>query len=103
MRIHAHTPLSIEGTRRLVEILTGTDPARGLSPPGVCPHHFPTISKAERFIQTMKREWGYAHQWPSSYERTKPLGSWIRTYDRQRLHSSLGNRPPISRVHNVCG
>ncbi len=51
----------------------------------------------------MKREWGYAHQWPSSYERTKPLGSWIRTYDRQRLHSSLGNRPPISRVHNVCG
>ncbi len=32
MRIHAHTPLSIEGS------LTGTDPTRGLSPPGVCPH-----------------------------------------------------------------
>jgi transposase InsO family protein len=58
--------------------------------------------KAERFIQTMKREWAYAHEWPSSRARTRALGSWLRTYNRRRRHSSLGNRPPISRVHNVC-
>ena len=58
--------------------------------------------KAERFIQTMKREWAYAHEWPSSRARTRALGSWLRTYNRQRLHSGIGNRPPISRVHNVC-
>lgn len=59
--------------------------------------------KAERFIQTMKREWAYAHEWPSSGARTRALGSWIRTYNRHRRHSSLGNLPPISRVHNVRG
>jgi transposase InsO family protein len=59
--------------------------------------------KAERFIQTMKAEWAYAHEWPSSAARARALSSWLRTYNRRRLHSSLGDRPPISRVHNVCG
>lgn len=59
--------------------------------------------KAERFIQTMKNEWAYAHEWPSSTTRARALSSWLRTYNRQRLHSSLGDRPPISRVHNVRG
>ncbi len=67
------------------------------------PYTLRVNGRPERFIQTMKREWGYAHEWPSSHERTKALGSWIRTYNRQRLHSGIGNRPPISRVHNVCG
>jgi len=59
--------------------------------------------KAERFIQTLKAEWAYAHEWPSSATRARALSSWLRTYNRHRLHSSLGDRPPISRVHNVCG
>jgi transposase InsO family protein len=59
--------------------------------------------KAERFIQTMKTEWAYAHEWPSSTARARALASWVRTYNRRRPHSSLGNRPPISRVHNVRG
>jgi len=59
--------------------------------------------KVERFIQTLKREWAYAHAWPHSPERTKALPSFLRYYNRRRPHSSLGDRPPISRVHNVCG
>jgi transposase InsO family protein len=59
--------------------------------------------KAERFIQTMKAEWAYAHEWPSSAVRARALSSWIRTYNRRRLHSGIGDRPPISRVHNVRG
>ena len=59
--------------------------------------------KAERFIQTLKREWAYAHTWPSSTERARALPSFIRYYNRRRPHSSLGDRPPISRVHNVRG
>ena len=59
--------------------------------------------KAERFIQTLKAEWAYAHEWPSSSARARALSSWVRTYNRRRHHSSLGDRPPISRVHNVCG
>jgi transposase InsO family protein len=59
--------------------------------------------KAERFIQTLKREWAYAHSWGSSAERSRALASFLRYYNRRRPHSSLGDRPPISRVHNVRG
>ena len=59
--------------------------------------------KVERFIQTLKREWAYAHSWPNSAERTRALPSFLRYYNRRRPHSSLGDRSPISRVHNVCG
>jgi transposase InsO family protein len=59
--------------------------------------------KVERFIQTLKREWGFAHSWPSSAQRARALRSFVRYYNRRRPHSSLGDRPPISRVHNVRG
>lgn len=59
--------------------------------------------KAERLIQPLKREWAYAHEWPSSAARARALNSWVRTYNRRRPHSSIGDRPPISRVHNARG
>lgn len=59
--------------------------------------------KAERFIQTLQNEWAYPHAWPNSTDRAKALSSFIRYYNRRRPHSSLGDRPPISRVHNLRG
>lgn len=59
--------------------------------------------KAERFIRTLQDEWAYAHTWPNSRTRARSLLSFLRYYNRQRPHSSLGDRPPISRVHNVRG
>jgi transposase InsO family protein len=59
--------------------------------------------KAERFIRTLQDEWAYAHTWPDSHNRARSLLSYLRYYNRQRPHSSLGDRPPISRVHNVHG
>jgi transposase InsO family protein len=59
--------------------------------------------KVERFFQTLKREWAYAHSWRSSAARSRALPSFLRYYNRRRPHSSLGDRPPISRVHNVRG
>ncbi|HYU17027.1 MAG TPA: IS481 family transposase [Candidatus Acidoferrum sp.] len=59
--------------------------------------------KVERFFQTLKREWAYAHAWPSSAHRSRALPSFLRYYNRRRPHSSLGDRPPIGRVHNVRG
>jgi transposase InsO family protein len=59
--------------------------------------------KVERFFQTLKREWADAHIWPTSAHRTQALPSFIRYYNRQRPHSSLADRPPISRVHNLHG
>ncbi len=60
--------------------------------------------KVERFIQTLQNEWAYAHRYPSSSARARSLGSFLRCYyNRRRPHSSLRDRPPISRVPNVCG
>jgi transposase InsO family protein len=47
--------------------------------------------------------WAYAHSWPDSTERTRALPSFLRYYNRRRPHGSPGDRPPISRVHNVRG
>ena len=59
--------------------------------------------KAERFIQTLLREWAYVRTWTSSSDRARALSSYLRYYNRRRPHGSLRGRPPISRVHNVCG
>jgi len=59
--------------------------------------------KVERFIQTLQNEWAYSRTWPSSSARARALLSYLRYYNRQRPHSSLRDRPPISRVHNVRG
>jgi transposase InsO family protein len=59
--------------------------------------------KVERFIQTLEHEWAYSRTWPNSHHRARSLQSFIRYYNRQRPHSSTADRPPISRVHNVCG
>jgi transposase InsO family protein len=58
--------------------------------------------KAERFIRTLQDEWAYSRAWPSSSTRARSLQSFIRYYNRRRPHSSIDDRPPITRVHNVC-
>jgi transposase InsO family protein len=59
--------------------------------------------KVERFIQTLDREWAKSQIWPNHQARDRALSSFLRYYNRRRPHSSLGDRPPISRVHNVRG
>lgn len=62
-----------------------------------------TNGKAERFIQTLLAEWAYARSYPSSVMRARALGGYLRWYNRRRPHSSLGARPPISRVSHLRG
>ena len=57
--------------------------------------------KVERFQQTLKREWGLGQVYRSSDHRAQALSHWLRYYNERRPHSSLGGRPPLSRVHNV--
>lgn len=56
-----------------------------------------TNGKAERFIQTMLREWAYAQAYPSSWKRTQALKPWVRHYNTARPHTALGYRPPCAR------
>ena len=62
-----------------------------------------TNGKAERLIQTLLREWAYARSYPSSSQRARALPGYLRWYNKRRPHSSIGARPPISRVSHLCG
>jgi transposase InsO family protein len=67
------------------------------------PYRPRTNGKVERFHQTMGREWAYGLAYRSHRHRNAALPHWLDHYNRRRPHSSLGDRPPISRVHNVRG
>ena len=67
------------------------------------PYRPRTNGKVERFHQTMGREWAYGLAYRSHRHRNQALPHWLDHYNRTRPHSSLGDRPPTSRVHNVCG
>jgi transposase InsO family protein len=60
-----------------------------------------TNGKAERFIQTMLREWAYRRSYSSSAKRRNALPRWLHYYNFHRLHSSLGYKPPVTRVNNL--
>jgi len=62
------------------------------------PYRPRTNGKAERFIQTLIREWAYAATYHSSAERQTHLGPWIHHYNWHRPHSSLDHQPPVSRL-----
>lgn len=53
-----------------------------------------TNGKAERFIQTMTREWAYAIPFSSSDARADDLPRWLTWYNHQRPHASLAGRSP---------
>jgi transposase InsO family protein len=55
-----------------------------------------TNGKAERFIQTMLREWAYRRPYASSAQRRDGLPAWLYYYNRYRGHSALQGRAPIT-------
>lgn len=57
-----------------------------------------TNGKAERFIQTLLREWAYVRPYPSSWKRTQALRPWVVHYNTARLHSALDYQPPCVRL-----
>ena len=78
-------------------------PSRGIRHLTTEPYRPRTNGKVERFHQTMAREWAYGLTYRSHRHRNQALPHWLDHYNRRRPHSSLGDRPPISRVHNVRG
>lgn len=60
-----------------------------------------TNGKAERFIQTLLREWAYRWPYPSSQQRTAALDRYLRFYNHRRPHASLGRRSPWTRLQEA--
>jgi transposase InsO family protein len=55
-----------------------------------------TNGKAERFIQTLLREWAYALPYRSSETRAADLPRWLRHYNNERPHASLARQSPTA-------
>ncbi len=62
------------------------------------PYRPRTNGKAERFIQTLQREWAYAIAYQDSHQRRRALLPWLDYYNKRRPHAALGHKPPISRI-----
>jgi len=62
------------------------------------PYRPRTNGKAERFIQTLLREWAYVAAYLTSQARARVLPRWLRHYNRRRPHGSLDGLPPFSRL-----
>lgn len=52
-----------------------------------------TNGKAERFIQTLLREWAYAFIYPSSERRAREFEPWMYHYNFHRPHSATSHSP----------
>ena len=57
-----------------------------------------TNGKAERFIQTVLREWAYAIAYPTSDHRAAELPRWLHQYNWHRPHGGIKYKTPISRL-----
>ena len=60
-----------------------------------------TNGKAERFIQTLLREWAYGLSHPTSEARNADLPRWLDWFNRSRPHSALNGLSPLVRVKNL--
>jgi transposase InsO family protein len=54
--------------------------------------------KVERLNRTLATEWAYRQAFTSNTARTAALAPWLEHYNTVRPHSSLGGKPPISRL-----
>jgi transposase InsO family protein len=60
------------------------------------PYRPRTNGKAERFIQTLLREWAYAAVYRNSTHRSRALQPWLDYYNHRRPHGALGHKTPAS-------
>jgi transposase InsO family protein len=60
-----------------------------------------TNGKAERFIQTICREWAYGMPFQNSEERNRWLPRYLSIYNRLRKHTALGDRSPQQRLNEL--
>ena len=96
-RLLSDNAFSYRKNRSLRELLE----RHGIRHRFIRPRRPQTNGKVERYQQTLKREWGLGQTYRSNDHRAQALSHWLDYYNTHRPHSSLGNRPPISRVHNL--
>lgn len=60
-----------------------------------------TNGKAERFIQTLQREWAYGATYASSNARNHNLPRWLDWFNTKRPHSAITRQAPAQALNNL--
>jgi transposase InsO family protein len=94
--------MSDNGTGYVARLFRATCLELGLRHLRTRPYTPRTNGKAERFIQTLLREWAYAEAYESSRERRRKLRPYLQFYNRQRPHASLAYLAPWSRLTSAA-
>jgi len=100
--ITCHRVLTDNGSGYLSRVFRAGCAALGLRHRRTRPYTPRTNGKAERFIQTLLREWAYVTPYATSQERRRALRPWVRYYNRERPHASLGYQPPLTRLQRAA-
>ncbi len=61
-----------------------------------------TNGKAERFIQTLLRQWAYVQPYAASRDRRAALRFYVRYYNHHRPHASLKYQAPWTRFRSAA-
>ena len=80
----------------------GVPRARSIRHLHTSPYRAETNDKAERFIQKVIRGWVYREPYGTSNQRTKALPKWLRYYNEQRPHRTLGMISPLVRIRSAA-
>ena len=65
------------------------------------PYAAKTNGNAERFIQTLIRDWTYGATYTSSNAQNRDLPRWIDWFNLLRLHSALNGQAPTQALNNL--
>jgi len=90
--------LSDNGPGYRSRLFRKTAKRRGVKHTRTRPYTPRTNGKAERFIQSVQREWAYVRPYANSRERRKALPKWVRRYNEVRPHGGIGKKPPMARM-----
>lgn len=94
-RIKVERVMSDNGSPYVSKCFAGLMRRSGLKHLRTRPYTPKTNGKAERFIQTLLREWAYAKSYASSGRRNAALAPFIARYNHRRPHASLAGQSPI--------
>ena len=65
------------------------------------PYSPQTNGKAERFIQTLQREWAYARPYRNSARRAAALRPWLHQYNHSRPHRGIARLTPVAQLRRL--
>jgi transposase InsO family protein len=101
--VTVHRVLSDNGSAYRSSLWADTCAELGITAKKTRPYRPQTNGKIERFHRTLADGWAFKRFYSSEAERRSAMPAWLHEYNHHRLHTAIGNVPPITRLTNLAG